>query len=81
MSYLGWIPFMEPINWFHSWWYLLLLPLAFGLSMVYKAIRVPNLRQYWWQVGLMTSQIVLGVIALGIVMVLFVQFAIPALTN
>ena len=81
MSCLAWIPFMEPINWFHSWWYLLLLPLAFVLSMAYKAIRVPNLKQYWWQVTLMTSQIVLGVIALGIVLVLFVQFAIPALTN
>ena len=81
MSYLGWIPFMEPINWFHNWWYLLLLPLAFGVSIVYKAIRVPNLRHYWSQVGLMTAQIVLGVIALGILMVLFVQFAIPALTN
>jgi len=81
MNCLAWIPFMEPINWFHSWWYLLLLPLAFGLSMAYKAIRVPNLKQYWRQVTLMTSQIVLGVIALGIVLVLFVQFAIPALTN
>ena len=60
---------------------MLIIPLAFGLAVAYKAIRVPNLRGYWWQVGLMTSQIVLGVIAIGILVAVFVQFAIPALTN
>ena len=81
MNWLAWIPFLEPINWFHRWWYLLLIPLAFGISVAYKAIRVPALKGYWWQVGLMTTQIVLGVLGLGILVALFVQFGIPALTK
>ena len=81
MNWLAWIPFLEPINWFHRWWYLLLIPLAFGISVAYKAIRVPTLKGYWWQVGLMTTQIVLGVLGLGILVALFVQFGIPALSK
>ena len=77
MNMLAWIPFLEPMNVFHQWWYLLLLPLAFGLSVAYKAIRVPSLKLYWWQVALMTTQIVIGVVALGALVALFVQFAIP----
>ena len=81
MNMLAWIPFLEPINLFHQWWYLLLLPLALGLSITYKAIRVPTLNSYWWQVALMTTQIVCGVAALGVLVALFVQFAIPFLTR
>ena len=81
MNWLAWIPFLEPINWFHRWWYLLLIPLAFGISVAYKAIRVPTLKGYWWQVALMTTQIVLGVLGLGILVALFVQFGIPALSR
>ena len=81
MNWLAWIPFLEPINWFHRWWYLLLIPLAFGISVAYKAIRVPTLKGYWWQVALMTTQIVLGVLGLGILVALFVQFGIPALSK
>lgn len=81
MNMLAWIPFLEPMNVFHQWWYLLLLPLAFGLSVAYKAIRVPSLKLYWWQVALMTIQIVIGVAALGALVALFVQFAIPYLNG
>ena len=81
MNWLAWIPFLEPLNWFHRWWYLLLIPLAFGISVAYKAIRVPTLKGDWWQVGLMTTQIVLGVLGLGILVALFVQFGIPALSK
>ncbi len=78
---MAWIPFLEPLNLFHQWWYLLLIPLAFGLSVAYKAIRVPNLRLYWRQVAVMTTQIVFGVAALGVLVALFVQFAIPYLNG
>lgn len=81
MNLLAWIPFLEPINWFHQWWYVLLLPLGFGLAVTYKAIRVPSLRLFWRQVLVMTTQIVLGVVALGALIALFVQFAIPFLTQ
>ena len=44
---LAYIPFLMPINALQEWWYLLLLPLAFGISMIYKALRMPTLERYW----------------------------------
>ncbi len=81
MNWLAWIPFLEPMTWFHRWWYLLLIPLALGISIAYKAIRVQTLRGFWLQVLIMTSQIVLGVVALGLAVALFVELAIPAITS
>ena len=76
---LAWIPFVTPMNWMQSLWYLLLIPLAFGISVAYKAMRVTHLRTYWSQVGVMTVQIVLGIAALGVLLMLFVRYILPAL--
>jgi len=76
---LGYIPFVQPINLFHAWWYVLLIPLAFGISVIYKALRVYDLNTFWWQVGVMTVQIVLAMIALAICLVLLVQVVVPML--
>lgn len=76
---LGYIPFLQPLNVVHDWWYLLILPLAFGLSMVYKALRVPDFQNYWRQVVMMTLQIILGLAALAIALFVLVQVVIPAL--
>ena len=81
MNWLAWIPFLEPMNVFHRWWYLLLIPLSLGLSVAYKAIRVPTLRGYWIQVAIMTSQIIVGVVGLGLAVALFVEWAIPAIVH
>jgi hypothetical protein len=81
MTLLAWIPFLEPINWFHQWWYLLLIPLAFGIAVTYKAVRLPSLHRYWTQVMIMSVQIIVGVVALGVLVAVFVQFAIPTLTR
>jgi len=74
---LAYIPFLDPINFFHDWWYLLLLPLSFGLSVIYKAMRMPKLVRFWREVTVMTVQIVVGMIALAIGVSLFVQVVIP----
>lgn len=57
-------PFLDPIE-LHQWWFLLLVPMAFLVAMTYKAVRLRTLEKYWRQVLLMTSQIVIGMIALG----------------
>lgn len=72
LATFAYIPFVNPINLFHEWWYLLLVPLAFGISVIYKAVRLPALEQYWRQVLVMTLQIVLGMIGLAIVVVVIV---------
>lgn len=76
---LAYIPFIEPINVFHTWWYLLLLPLAFGISVIYKALRVYDLNSYWRQVVVMTLQIILAMIGLTVALVLLVQVVVPLL--
>ena len=77
MTLLAWIPFLEPMNWLQGVWYVLLIPLAFGIAVSYKAMRVTDLRTYWRQVGVMTSQIVVVITALAVALILFVKLLLP----
>jgi hypothetical protein len=77
---LGYIPFVHPINAVHEWWLLLLVPLAFGISVTYKAVRMKTLEEYWRQVLVMTVQIVLAMIGLAIAVTLIV-WIIPLLAQ
>jgi hypothetical protein len=76
---LAYIPFLEPISFFQQWWYVLLVPLSFGISVIYKALRMGSLRGFWRQVAIMTTQIVLGMIALAIGLTVLIQVIIPLL--
>ncbi len=76
---VGYIPFLHPINPLQGFWYLLVLPLSFGISVIYKAMRMPSLEGFWRQVAIMTSQIILSMIALAIGLVILVQVVIPRL--
>lgn len=71
-----WRPFIDPID-VHRTWFMLLIPMAFFISMVYKAVRLPDLASYWRQVIVMTGQIILWIIALGAVIFLFIQYIAP----
>lgn len=77
MTLLAYIPFVHPINLFHDWWYLLLVPLSFGISVIYKALRLPTLDGFWQHVGIMTAQIVLAMIGLAVFLVIVVAVLIP----
>jgi hypothetical protein len=57
-------PFIDPLT-LHDWWYWLLIPMALGIALVYKAVRLPSLERYWRHVAVMTVQIVMGMILLG----------------
>lgn len=76
---LAYIPFVTPINLFLSWWYLLLIPLSFGIAVIYKAMRVYDLNTYWRQVSVMTAQIILAMIGLALCLVVLVQVIVPML--
>ena len=76
MILLAWRPFLDPID-AHGWWYLLLVPLALGISVVYKAVRVSTLDGYWKQVIVLTAQIVIGIVALGAASYALTQHVIP----
>jgi hypothetical protein len=69
---LGWRPFLDPLP-IHDTWYWFLIPMAFLISVVYRAARVRSMDDYWKGVAIMTVQIVLGMFALAIATYLFVM--------
>ena len=76
---VAYVPFLTPIPVFHDWSYLLLVPLAFGISVIYKALRMQSLHGFWRQVTVMTTQIVVAMIALAVALTVFVIFVVPML--
>lgn len=76
---LAWTPFINPLNILHAWWYVLLAPLALGISIIYKGVRMPDLTRFWRETLIMAAQIVFAMIGLAILIMLLVQVAIPLL--
>jgi hypothetical protein len=76
---LAYVPFLEPIASLQAVWYLLLVPLAFGIAVIYRALKLPTLDQYWRAVGTMTLQILLWMAALAVALVVVVQVFLPRL--
>ena len=79
ITYLAYIPFLYPISLVHDWWYLLILPLSIGISIIYKALRLGSLDRFWHNVVIMSIQIILSMIGLAIALLILVQWIIPAL--
>ncbi|MFA6045746.1 MAG: hypothetical protein WC718_12250 [Phycisphaerales bacterium] len=69
-------PFLDPLN-LDRVWFLLLFPMAFFVSLAYKGVRVGEMKHLPREVAVMTAQIVLGMIALGLASYLFVQHVVP----
>jgi cytochrome c biogenesis protein ResB len=76
---LAWVPFLDPANVFHDWWFVLIVPLAFGVSVIHKAVRMDPMERYWRQVTVMTTQIVAAMIALAILLAVFELWIMPHL--
>ncbi len=74
----AYIPFVDPID-AHRWWFLLLLPMAFGVSMVYKAVRMRSLERYWRHVFTMSASIIIGIVALGAMTYVLIEWIVPAI--
>lgn len=56
MPMLGYVPFLDPLP-VDRWWLLMLLPMVVVISIVYKAIKVEDLRQLPRQAAALTAQI------------------------
>ena len=76
---LNWTPLVEPMNFIQPYWYLLLIPISFGISIMYRAIRETSYSNYWKAVLVMTAQIVISIFAIAFLLILFVQWGIPLL--
>lgn len=81
MFLAAYIPFLHPMNVFHQWSYLLLVPLSFGIAVIYKALRLPVLDTFWREVAIMTTQIVLAMIALALGLMVLVQYVVPLIPD
>jgi len=78
LTTLAWRPFLDPMN-LHTWWYLLLIPLALGIALPYRAVRQTEMTHYLRDVASLTAQIVVGVAALGFASFIVIQVLVPML--
>ena len=69
---IGYRPFLSPLP-IWDYWYLLIVPLCFGLSVVYKAIRLPSMRQVLRQATVITLWILAAMAAAAFVLVVVVK--------
>ena len=69
---LAYTPFIDPID-VHEWWMPFIIPLALGVSMVYRATREPTLNHYWKRTIMMTVQVLLVMVALAVAFTLLVE--------
>lgn len=74
---LAWRPLLDPLPLTGPAWWLLIIPLAVGISVIYKAIRVPTLDVYWRQVALMTGQILGTMLLIAVGLHVFVEWVLP----
>lgn len=74
---LAWRPFLDPID-LHGVWFWLLIPLGVLIAIAYKAVRVPDMRDYWRQTGLFAAQIVFGIVGLFAVALVTLNLILPA---
>lgn len=69
---LAWRPLLDPIT-MHDHWYVLIVPLAIGIAITYKAVRVPDPARFWRAVAEFALMIVVGMVGLGLATYLFVE--------
>jgi len=72
----GYRPFLDPLP-VSGIWPLLLIPLAIGIAIAYKAVRVRSSKDYVKGAAVMATQIVLVIVLLGIAAYLLIMFVAP----
>ncbi|MGD1915713.1 MAG: hypothetical protein ACFCBV_05955 [Phycisphaerales bacterium] len=77
---LAWRPFIDPMD-AHSWWFLLIFPVAFLISVAWKAVRVDDIRQLPRAVGVMTLQVVMAMLGLGLAAYIGLIVVLPILAG
>jgi hypothetical protein len=74
--FLAWRPFLDPLDAHRAWW-AFILPLAFGIAVAYKAVRLTTMQRYWREVFVMTGQIVVTMVLLGAGAYIILQILVP----
>ena len=80
---LAYVPFLDPLPGVTHFWWVLVVPLAFGVAMSWKAVRRPSLanglRGYWKAVVTMAVQVLLAVAGIAAGLFILVQWLLPRL--
>jgi hypothetical protein len=76
---IAWTPFLQPAPGVQQWWWLLIVPMALGVALAYKAIRTNDLADYPREVVSMTLQIIAAVAGIAIGLHLLVIVLLPYL--
>ena len=61
----AWRPFLEPLD-LHEQWMWLIIPVALAIAIVYKTLKLPDLRQLPWQAARLAAIIIAALIAAAI---------------
>ena len=76
---LAWTPFIQPAPAVDRWWWLLVIPMALGVALAYKATRSADVAQLPRDVLRMTVQIVLAMVGIALFLYLLVIVLVPRL--
>lgn len=83
LASLPYRPFIDPLDIglpaLREWSFLLLIPVAFLVSLTYRAVRNGPTERFWKSVFVMTAQITLAIVGLSLAAHLFVQVLLPVL--
>lgn len=71
----NYVPFLHMLPGSWAYWYLLLLPLCVGVSVVYKAIRCHSMREVPREAAVTTMWILLAILSAGAALVVIVKVA------
>lgn len=77
---LAWRPFLDPID-AHTWWFLLIFPVAVLVSVAWKAIRIDDIRRLPRATTVMTVQVVLAMLGLGFAAFVGLTVVLPVLSG
>ena len=59
---LSYVPFFSPLP-IWDYWYLLLIPLSAAVAVIYKSLKLANMRDVPWQAFVITVWILVGMTA------------------
>lgn len=79
MITLAWTPLLQPMPGAIQWWWVLVVPLVLGVSVVWKAVRLSAMDRYWREVVTMSVQVLLGMAALAAGLMILVRVIVPML--
>jgi hypothetical protein len=75
---LAYTPFVDALA-LHDEWYLLIIPMVVFIGIGYKAVRVPDMKDYFREVVMFVIQVLGGMAILAAIFTLVITVLIPLL--